>query len=238
MRVSSRREVPGIQGASLPALNDTSLIPQVMKSGPCIVVVDKSPIIRSGLGELVREDGRFTITDSLPTGEAFLTFASERPVDIAIVGWSLPDMTGGELLQRLKDMRIQTRVIIYTGEKAATVLRPAILAGAWGFISKSDEPSVLLDTISSVVHGRLCFPFVDLEKLARDPFSDLTRREKELLAALAEGWTNSQIATRTGISRNTVKYHLKNLYDKLGVNNRAMAVAMYVHNVQGGADSW
>ena len=53
-------------------------------------------------------------------------------------------------------------------------------------------------------------------------------RERELLAALANGWTNLQIAARTGISRNTVKYHLKNLYDKLGVSNRAMAVALHV----------
>ncbi len=56
----------------------------------------------------------------------------------------------------------------------------------------------------------------------------LTSRERELLAALANGWSNLQIASRIGISRNTVKYHLKNLYDKLGVNNRAMAVALYM----------
>jgi len=52
-------------------------------------------------------------------------------------------------------------------------------------------------------------------------------RERELLAVLSDGWTNLQIATRTGISENTVKYHLKNLYDKLDVRNRAMAVALY-----------
>ena len=53
-------------------------------------------------------------------------------------------------------------------------------------------------------------------------------RERELLAALADGWSNLQIASRIGISRNTVKYHLKNLYDKLNVNNRAMAVALFM----------
>jgi two-component system nitrate/nitrite response regulator NarP len=71
---------------------------------------------------------------------------------------------------------------------------------------------------------------VDLQSLADDPLESLTGRERELLSALAQGWTNLQIAARIGISGNTVKYHLKNLYDKLGVNNRAMAVALFMSN--------
>jgi DNA-binding NarL/FixJ family response regulator len=71
-------------------------------------------------------------------------------------------------------------------------------------------------------------PYIDLQALTTDPFAELTSRERELLTALANGWTNLQIASRIGISRNTVKYHLKNLYDKLGVSNRAMAVALYM----------
>ena len=71
--------------------------------------------------------------------------------------------------------------------------------------------------------------------LTTDPFAELTARERELLTALANGWTNLQIASRIGISRNTVKYHLKNLYDKLGVSNRAMAVALYMSDDDGPA---
>ena len=195
---------------------------------PKIIVVDKNPIVRSGLVEIINRDGRFTVSDAVATGQQFIDMVQAGKVDIGIVGWALPDMSGGEVLEVIQKVRSKPRVIVYTGEKAAEVLRPAIKAGAWGFMSKSDEPNVLLETISSVVHGRLCFPYVDLEKLSRDPFEDLTSREKELLAALANGWTNLQIASRIGISRNTVKYHLKNLYDKLEVNNRAMAVALYV----------
>src|SRR5690606_14559306 len=65
----------------------------------------------------------------------------------------------------------------------------------------------------------------------------LTMRKRELLAVLADGWTNLQIATRTGISENTVKYHLKNLYDKLDVRNRAMAVALYASEKSRGSHS-
>jgi DNA-binding NarL/FixJ family response regulator len=76
-------------------------------------------------------------------------------------------------------------------------------------------------------------PYVDIGTITSDPLEVLTARERELLAALANGWTNLQIAARIGISANTVKYHLKNLYDKLGVNNRAMAVAMFMSKGRG-----
>lgn len=197
---------------------------------PRLIVADKNPIIRSGLVEIINGDGRFDIVDAVPNGAQFIELVGSGHVDVGIVGWALPDMTGGDVLQAIQAMPKKPRIIIYTGEKVTDVLRVAIKAGAWGFMSKSDEPSVLLETISSVVHGRLCFPYVDLQKLSRDPFEELTTRERELLAALAKGWTNLQIATRIGISRNTVKYHLKNLYDKLEVSNRAMAVALYVRS--------
>ncbi len=164
----------------------------------------------------------------MPTGAAFLKFIEENKVDIAVIGWALPDMTGGDVLAELKKRQSPVRTIVYTGEPGSDVLRRTIKAGAWGFISKSDEPPVLLETISSVARGRVCFPYVDIDALSKDPLDVLTVRERELLAALADGWSNLQIASRIGISRNTVKYHLKNLYDKLNVNNRAMAVALYM----------
>lgn len=69
------------------------------------------------------------------------------------------------------------------------------------------------------------FPFIDVSQLALDPFSALTSREQELLTALAG---NAQLSSKLDISVNTVKFHLKNLYDKLGVNNRVQAIATYL----------
>lgn len=203
---------------------------------PHVVIADKNPVIRSGLSELLRLDGRFHVATAVSTGAAFVDLVSRTHVDVGLVGWSLPDMTGGGVLAELKKRKAAVRVIIYTGERAAEVLHQSIKGGARGFISKSDEPAVLMETLSSVARGRVCFPYVDLESLGRDPLDVLTVRERELLAALANGWSNLQIAARTGISENTVKYHLKNLYDKLGVKNRAMAVALFVSNAPARSD--
>ena len=122
------------------------------------------------------------------------------------------------------------RIIIYTGDASRDVLREAVREGAWGFTSKSEDPAVLIETIATVARGRMSVPYIDIRTIASDPLEQLTVRERELLGALANGWTNIHIASRIGISENTVKYHLKNLYDKLGVNNRAMAVAMFMSN--------
>lgn len=195
---------------------------------PTVIIADKNPVVRAGLEGYIARDGRFRVTGTAPTGGAFLALMEKEPADIAIIGWALPDMTGADILNALKRRQHQTRVIVYTGEPGKEVLRQAVRLGAWGFISKSDEPAVLLDTVATVARGRMSLPYIDLHTLTSDPLGDLTAREHELLVALANGWTNLQIASRTGISRNTVKYHLKNLYDKLGVNNRAMAVALYM----------
>jgi DNA-binding NarL/FixJ family response regulator len=195
---------------------------------PRVMIADKSPVVRSGLRDFITRDGRFEVLEAHASGSAFIAAVEEQPTDIGIIGWSLPDMNGGEILTTLKRRHIPTRIVVYTGEPGKDVLRQAVRLGAWGFISKSDEPSVLVDSIAAVARGRMSLPYVDLQALTTDPFSELTSRERELLTALANGWTNLQIASRIGISRNTVKYHLKNLYDKLGVSNRAMAVALYM----------
>lgn len=194
-----------------------------------IVIADKNPVVRAGLVDFIGRDGRFDVVAAVSSGEEFLALcAKEHAACIGIIGWALPDMTGAGVLNALKQQGSRTRVIVYTGEAGADVLRQAVRLGAWGFISKADDPSVLLDTIATVARNRLCLPYVDLETIHKDPLDVLTLRERELLVALASGWSNLQIAARIGISRNTVKYHLKNLYDKLGVSNRAMAVALYM----------
>lgn len=193
-----------------------------------VAIADKNPVVRAGLENLIEKDGRFHISGLYANGAGLLAQFAKAPSQIAIVGWSLPDMEAANILAEVKAHKWASRVIVYTGESGADILRRAIKGGAWGFVSKAEEPAVLLETIATVARGRLSLPYIDIELLNYDPLGVLTTRERELLAALANGWTNLQIAARTGITRNTVKYHLKNLYDKLGVSNRAMAVALYL----------
>ncbi len=104
---------------------------------PRILVADKNPVVRTGLAELIARDGRFDIVTTVATGGAFIAACMESQVDIGLIGWSLPDMTGGDVLEVLKRRQIGTRVIIYTGEAVSDVLRQTIKSGAWGSFQKA-----------------------------------------------------------------------------------------------------
>jgi two-component system nitrate/nitrite response regulator NarP len=147
---------------------------------------------------------------------------------VGIVGWVMPGMGGCGVLDHLRDRPDAPRIVIYTGDPATDIPRQAMRLGGAGFCSKSDPPSQLLDSVVRVAAGQMIFPFVDVRELHSYPMSELTPRERELLAALSEGRSNAQLAARFEISIQTVKFHLKNVYEKLGIGNRAQAVALYV----------
>ncbi|CAA7619854.1 response regulator transcription factor [Magnetospirillum sp. SS-4] len=193
-----------------------------------IVIAEKNPLLQSSLVKLFDCDDRFKVATVVNDGERFLETADSVPFDVGIIGWEMPNIDGRGVLQSLRGRVDAPRLIVYTGSPNPDVPRQAMTLGAAGFCSKREPPEQLLDTIIAVASGRMVFPFIDVSSLASDPLAGLTPRERELLAALAGGLTNQQMASQLDISLNTVKFHLKNLYDKLGVGNRAQAVAFYL----------
>jgi two-component system nitrate/nitrite response regulator NarP len=194
-----------------------------------VVVAEKNPLLRSGFERVLADDGRFRLVAVVAGGTAFLDEVDQRmPFDVGIIGWEMPGCGGAAVLDALRGRRDAPRIIIYTGIPDSDVPRQAMVRGAAAFCSKREPPEQLLDTILQVAAGRMVFPFFDVTRLTQDPFAGLTPRERELLAALSGGLTNQQMASQLDISLNTVKFHLKNLYDKLAVGNRAQAVAFYL----------
>ncbi|MCH7643722.1 MAG: response regulator transcription factor [Myxococcales bacterium] len=193
-----------------------------------VVVADKSSLVRAGLQGLLDEDERFELVGIAENGEQFLTLVDQQPFQVGIVGWVMPGIGGRGLLDSLRDRPNAPRVVIYTGDPSTDVPRQVMRLGGAGFCSKSEPPSQLLDTVARVATGQMIFPFVDVRGLHNCPLSMLTPRERELLAALSEGDSNAQLASRFEISIQTVKFHLKNVYEKLGIGNRAQAVALYI----------
>lgn len=193
-----------------------------------VVIAEKNPLLQSSLVRLFADDQRFCVVATAADGERFIEAVERMPFDVGVIGWEMPYLDGKGVLQALRNRPNAPRIIVYTGSPNPDVPRQAMALGAAGFCSKSEPPAQLLDTILAVAAGRMVFPFIDVGRLSNDPFAGLTPREREMLAALAGGLTNQQMAGQLSISLNTVKFHLKNLYDKLGVNNRAQAVAYYL----------
>ncbi|TAN69455.1 MAG: response regulator transcription factor [Magnetospirillum sp.] len=198
------------------------------KRGISVVIAEKSPLLQASLVGLFAEDPRFCQVRMTSDGQDFVDAVMAEPFDVGVIGWEMPNLDGRGVLQALRGVVGAPRVVVYTGSANADLPRQAMTLGAAAFCSKSDQPEQLLDVIVAVSAGRMAFPFIDVSSLARDPLTDLTSRERDMLATLTVGYTNQQIASQLDISLNTVKFHLKNLYDKLGVASRAQAVAFYL----------
>ncbi|MSO71837.1 MAG: response regulator transcription factor [Alphaproteobacteria bacterium] len=190
-----------------------------------LALADKNPMVLEGLRSLFATDPRLRLAVSATDGERFLDAVERVPFDVGVVGWVMPYCDGACVLDALRKRATAPRIIIYTGSADPDVPRQALALGARGFSSKSQPPQALLETVLAVAQGSMVFPFVDVRTLNEDPFARLTEREREILAALPSGLSNAELARRLGISVNTIKFHLKSLYDKLGAKNRAQAVA-------------
>lgn len=212
--------------------------PKRPKPGPVrVVLADRSPVVLSGLERIFSEDERFRVVAVAADGERFLEAVDRLSFQVGIIGWAMPYLDGRGVLQALRDRAAAPRIVVYadspTGDLPGTVMS---LGGA-GFCTNNAPAGELLDTVAAVADGRMVFPYIDVRTLDTDPFVALTRREKELLALLRAGRPAASIAADLGISVNTVKFHLKNLYAKLGVNNRTQAVTAYLSAQAEGASA-
>ncbi len=174
------------------------------------------------------EDPRFNVVATASDGERLLDAVARIDADVVVMGWVMPYLDGEGVLRRLRERPNAPRVVVYTGLEDSEIPKRAMALGGAAYVSKQQPPEELLDTVGAVAAGRMVFPYLDVNALEEAPLGRLTPREHDVLAALASGRTVNQIAGGLGVSPNTLKFHIKNLYDKLGVRNRAQAVVKYL----------
>jgi len=196
-------------------------------NGIAISLADGNPLVLSAMSEIFDHDPRFSLVATSATAEGFLGAVMRVPVAVAVIDWNLPALGGQKLIEVLRDQAGAPRIVVYGDDQRGDVARLAMLAGAAGFVGRNTPVEKLLETCLAVAAGQMVFPFLDVRELQSDPILQLTRRERALLEALSKGLTNRELARDFGISDNTVKFHLSNLYEKLGVKSRAQAIAFY-----------
>lgn len=195
-----------------------------------LAVIDKNPLVRQGLRLLLRKDDRFELVLLAADGDPLFEAMPTTDIDVAVVGWVMTKADGRFVLKRLREMESPIRVVVYTGSADPKVPAEVMTLGGAGFCAKTETPEQLFEVVASVAAGQMVFPFMDVRNLLDPSLPELTRRERSLLAALVTGSTNAQLADQFGLSINTVKFHLGNLYEKLEVRNRAQAVALYLES--------
>lgn len=191
-----------------------------------IMLADSNPLVMTALSEIVDRDPRFSLVATAATAEGFLGTVMRVPVQVGVIDWNLPALGGAKLIEVLREQANAPRIVVYA-EEAGDLARLSMSAGAAAFAPRSSSAETLMETCLDVAAGKMVFPFLDVRKLQNDPIQQLSRKERAMLEALSTGRTNRELSAELGVSVNTVKFHLSNLYDKLGVKNRAQAIAFF-----------
>ncbi len=202
-----------------------------------LLIVDDHGVVRDGLMALLNAEIDLEVVGEAADGRTAIQLAKQFQPDLILMDVSLPDMSGIEVMQSLKEGQAKLHVIILTVHEDEELLREAIQAGASGYIVKRAIGSELIDAIRTVWHGNLYVhptmtrallkdlstagPVAEEESADVPPVVEaLTPREVEVLRFIAQGYTNRQIAEALGISVRTVEGHRANLVDKIGSQSR------------------
>jgi len=193
-----------------------------------LAIADKNPLVLVGLKALLNENPRFTVVWTSGDGESFVNAVGRVPFDIGIIGWNLPLMDGRQVLEALGKRASSPRIVVYSSTNDRNASAETLRLGGFAYVSKRQSPDRLLEVLATVAMGECVFPEADPRKAPPSPLDGLTRRERDLLALLSSGQTNAELAGVCGVSINTVKFHLRNLFEKLQLRNRAQAVSLYL----------
>ena len=197
-----------------------------------IVLADDHALVLEGLRSLVDAQLDMQVVGTATDGSQVMELLRTLTPEVVVLDLEMGTMSGLACLERIRAERLPVRVLVLSAYGDGTSIRAALDGGADGYALKTDPPRHTVDAIRQVHRGQLVFPQAAKRwLLGKSTSSDprqLTEREESVLALLAEGATNAEIARRLRVSENTVKFHLQNLYMKLGVGNRTEAVAVYL----------
>jgi two-component system NarL family response regulator len=199
-----------------------------------VLVADDHSLFRDGLVSLLEAAG-YEIAAQVGDGLEALEQTKRTAPDLILLDLSMPHLSGQEALPQLLKLAPEAKIVILTVSEEDDDLLGAIEAGAHGYLLKSIDADEFLDLLSSLEQGeaavtghtaaRLMAKLAENRLPSKTVAEELTTRELELLELVGTGLSNRAISEQLAISTNTVKYHLKNIFQKLGAQNRAEAVA-------------
>lgn len=192
-----------------------------------VVLADDHALVTEGLKALIDQQRDMQVVHVVQDGGELLAYLAEHTaVDVVVLDLQMP-YGGLQALAEIRRSEHPVRVLILTAFSDGESIQAALQLDAEGFALKTESPMQTIDAIRQVAQGRLVFPRAAQRWMMSQPKRGptLSAREEEVLDLLARGLPNAEIATELNVSENTVRFHLKNIYEKLNVTNRTEAVA-------------
>ncbi len=201
-----------------------------------ILLADDHALFRRGLAGLLAAQPDFEVVGQAGNGKEVLELARELMPDLILMDIFMPEQDGLEATRRLKAELPYVRVVVLTISEKEETLFKAVKAGAQGYLLKGIEPPELFEMLRGLGRGeaalsrglaaKILKEFSRREPQAQPEEACLTRltaREREVLTHVSQGLTNKQVAVQLGVSENTVRSHLRNILEKLHLENRVQA---------------
>ncbi|MGD0364264.1 MAG: response regulator transcription factor [Bryobacteraceae bacterium] len=216
-----------------------------------IVVADDHPIFRDGLCRLLALEPDFEVVAQAQDGRQVLDVLQQHEPDILLLDLKMPGLDGLATLQRLQTSKHKTRVIVLTASEDKNEFVQAMKLGTSGIVLKQSATDLLIKSIRKVNAGEIWLDSHTTAAVMRQfatgadeapagaaPTSSsrererslLSQREREIVALVAQGFKNKEMAEKMFISEQTVKNHLHNIFDKLGVSDRLELALYAIHN--------
>lgn len=207
-----------------------------------ILIADDHTIFRDGLRRLLESEPEFQVIGEAADGAEALALSQRMNPDVLLLDLAMPRMPGLDTLRELSNQRSSVKVVLLTAAIEKRQIIEALQMGARGVVMKDAATQLLLTGVRTVMKGKYWVgreSVVDMvsylkEQAAQQPPSPaknygLTRRELEILSTIVSGLSNKEIAHRFSLSEDTVKHHLTNIFDKVGVSSR-LELALFAIN--------
>jgi DNA-binding NarL/FixJ family response regulator len=228
----------------LAPINDSSEGKEKKKATVRILIADDHPIVRDGLKKLLLLEDDFEVVGEAGDGREVLDKVQELDPDVLLLDLRMPNLDGLSALQALQQTNKRTRVIVLTASEDKNEFVQAMKLGCSGIVLKQTAPDLIVKSIRKVNSGEIWLDSHTTAAVMRQfqtgqeasgnsqgagkgrERSPLSAREREIVALVAQGYKNKEMAEKMFISEQTVKNHLHNIFDKLGVSDR-LELALY-----------
>ncbi len=201
-----------------------------------VLIVDDHAMVRRGLAAFLKAKPDLLLLGEASNGGEAISLCERLQPDVVLMDLMMPGMGGAEATKVIVNRWPAVRVIALTSFGDKEMVREALAAGALSYLLKNVSAEDLAEAIRAACGGRSTLAAEAVQALIQpEPVAsacevNLTPREREVLALMVKGLTNPEIAERLVVSRSTAKAHVSNVLSKLGVSNRAEAVALAVQN--------
>ena len=200
-----------------------------------IIIADDHTVVRQGLRIMLEPKPEYRLIGDARNGKELLELVANQQPDLIILDLLMPLMDGAEAIRIIRSQFPDIKILVLTSYSEESMVMKTMRSGANGYILKETSPEELIQAINAVMRGEMwIYPNLMTDLLASlihpenraSELDILTKRERQVVALVARGLSNPDIAASQGINESTVRFHLSNIYSKLGLQNRTQ-VALY-----------